>query len=82
MDQRYSKGKKQVNILCILNGERQHYITVKKLPANNGDDCCLDCSHLFRTKNKLESHIKLCENKDICKVETSSEDTKKLEFHQ
>ena len=42
----------------------------------------LDCSHLFRTKNKLESHIKLCENKDICKVETSSEDTKILEFHQ
>ena len=35
-----------------------------------------------RTKNKLESHKKGCENKDFCKVIMPSEDTKILEFNQ
>ena len=40
----------------------------------------LDCLHLFRTKNKIESHKKLCENKDFCNVVMPSEDNKILEF--
>ena len=36
----------------------------------------------FRTKNKLESHRKKCENKDFCSVIMPSEDTKILEFNQ
>ena len=48
-----------------------HYLAVKKLPAllreitskNNGDFYYLICLHSFRTKNKLESHKKSCENK-------------------
>ena len=42
----------------------------------------MNCLHSFRTKNKLESHKKLCENKDFCNVIMSSEDTKILEFNQ
>ena len=38
--------------------------------------------HSFRTKNKLESHNKVCKNKDFCNVITPSEDTKMLEFYQ
>ena len=30
------------------------------------DFYCLACLHLFRTKNKLESHKKVRENKDFC----------------
>ena len=35
---------------------------------NNGDFYCLNCLHPFRTKNKLELHKKVCENKDFCNV--------------
>ena len=32
----------------------------------NGDFCCLNCLHSFRTKKKNFNHIKKCENKHIC----------------
>ena len=74
----------------IPNGEGWHYIAVKKLPAllrevmskHNGDCYCLDCFHSFRTKNKLESHKKVCEIKSFCNVVVPSEDSKTLEFIQ
>ena len=49
---------------------------------HNGDYYCLNCLHSFRTKNKLESHIKVYENKDFCNVVMPSENTKTLEFNQ
>ena len=62
----------------------------KKLPAllkriiskHHGDFYCLNCLHSFATENKRESHKKVCENKDYCKIIMSSEDTKILEFNQ
>ena len=48
----------------------------------NGDTYCLNCLHFFRAKNKLESHKKLCENKNFCDVVMPPEDTKVLEFNQ
>ena len=50
----------------IPNGEKWHYLAVKKLSAllrtitskNNGDFYYLNCLHSFRTKNKLDSHKK------------------------
>ena len=42
----------------------------------------LICLCSFRIKNKLESHKKICENKDFSSVEMPSEDTKILEFNQ
>ena len=48
---------------------------------NYGDFHCLNCLHSFRTKNKLESHKKVCENKDFCNVIMPSEDTKILEIN-
>ena len=75
----------------ISNGEKQrHYLAVKKLSAllreitskNNVDFYCLNSFHSFRTKKKLESHTRVCENKDFCNVIMSSEDTKILEFNQ
>ena len=38
------------------------------LSKHDGDFYCLNCFHLFRTKNKLESHKKVCENKEFCNV--------------
>ena len=46
------------------------------------DFYCLNCLNSFRTKNKLESHIRLCENKDFCNIVMSSEDAKILEFNK
>ena len=49
---------------------------------NCGDFYCLNCLHSFRTKNKLESHKRGCENKNFCYVNMPSDDTKILEFNQ
>ena len=43
---------------------------------------CLNCLRSVRTKIKLESHEKVCENKDICGVLMPSEDTQVLEFNK
>ena len=49
---------------------------------NSGCFYCLNCVHLFGTKNKLELHKRVCENKYFCNIVMSSEDTKTLEFNQ
>ena len=67
-----------------------HYLVVKDLlvlsrevtSKNNGDFYYLNCRHSFRTKKKLESHKKLCENKDFYNRIMPSEDTKILEINQ
>ena len=82
-----SNGEKQ----CEAKSEgRWHYLAVKKLSAllkritskNNGEFYCLNCLYFFRTKNKLESHKRACENKDFCNGNMPSDDTKILEFNQ
>ena len=72
------------------NGEGWRYLAAEHLLAlfrgitskNNGDFYCLNCPHSLRTKNKLESHNKICENKDFCIVIMYFEDTKALECNQ
>ena len=40
-----------------------------KLSAkHHGDFYCLNCLYFFATEKKLESHNKVCENKDFCNV--------------
>ena len=46
------------------------------------DFYCLNCPHSFATEKKIESHKKVCQNKDFCNVIMPSEDTKILEFNQ
>ena len=56
------KRKKQVILLMITDkNNRWHYLVVKTLSllfrgitsSNNGDFCCLNCFHSYRTLNKL-----------------------------
>ena len=42
----------------------------------------MDCLHSFRTENKLESHKKVCKNKDFFGIVMPSEKDKILEFNQ
>ena len=47
-----------------------------------GDFYCLNYIPSFRTINKLESHKRVCGNKDFYNVIMPSEDTRILEFNQ
>ena len=40
---------------------------------HHGEFYCLNCFHSFRTEYKLESHNKVCENKDFCNMIMLSE---------
>ena len=80
----------KVIFLMIPNGKIWHHIAEKKPSAllkngdiyNNDGLYCLNCLHSFKTKNKLESHKKVYENKDFCNDVMPSEDTKILKFNQ
>ena len=85
-----SNREKQIVFSMLPNGEKLYYLAVKKLSAllrgitskNYGDFHCLNCLHSSRTKNKIELHKRVCENKDFCEIIMPSEDTKVLEFNQ
>ena len=60
----------------ISHGEKWHYLTSRSLIAllegitskYKGDSYCLNCFHLYRTKEALEKRMKVCEDKDYCDI--------------
>ena len=42
---------------------------------NNSDFYCLNCFCSYRTKNKLDLHKKVCQNRDYCQVDEESSTT-------
>ena len=63
--------------------QQKSYQRYKKIaPKHKGGFYYLNCFHFFRKKRKLESHIRVCENKGFCNIIMPSEDTKILEFNQ
>ena len=56
----------------ITDGEKWHYTAGKRLSGlfrgvtgnSNSDFYCLNCFHANRTKNKLETRKRTCENHD------------------
>ena len=82
--------EKQAILLMITDSEKWHYIAVTRLSGllrgvtgnNNGDFYCLNCFHSYRTKNKLETHKKICENHDYFDVEMPNEDNKIIKYNQ
>ena len=80
----------QIVLLMINDGEKWHYLCVKKLSAllrgltsnHNGDVYCMNCFKSFRTKCKLEVHKKICENDDYCYVQMPTDRNKMLEYNQ
>ena len=81
--------EKQIILLIISNGENWHYLVVKSLSglltgitANHKEDFyCLNCFHSYRTKNKLEAHKKICENRDYCRVEMPTNDNNIIKYN-
>ena len=82
--------EKQVILLMISNGENWHYLVVKSLSglltgitSNHKEDFyCLNCFHSYRTKNKLEAHKKICENRDYCRIEIPTKDNNAIRYNQ
>ena len=82
--------EKQVILLMISNGDNWHYLTVKNLSRllrgitsnHDGDFYCLNCFHSYRTKNKLEAHEKIRENRDYCHVEMPTKDNNTIKYNQ
>ena len=81
--------EKQIILLMISNGETWHYLVVKSLSGlltgttsdHNEDFYCLNCFHSYRTKNKLEAHKKICENRDYCRVEMPTNDNNIIKYN-
>ena len=79
----------QIFLLMITDGEKWHYLAVKKLSAllkgktskHDGDFYCLNCLHSYRTENKLKKHYNVCQNHDYCYVEMPKEDNKILKYN-
>ena len=73
----------------ISNGQNWHYLVLKKLSGllrritstHKGDFYCLNCFHSFRTKNKLETYKKICENHDYCHVEMPTKDNNTIKYN-
>ena len=80
---------KQIILLMISNGENWHYLVVKSLSglltgitSNHKEDFyCLNCFHSYRTKNKLEAHKKICQNRDYCRVEMPTKDYNVIKYN-
>ena len=47
---------------------------------HNGDYHCLNCFHLYSTKEKLEKHENVCDDHDYCYLEMSN-DNKILKYN-
>ena len=56
-----------------LEGKKLFASLREILSEPDGDNCSLNF-FIFQNKDKLESHKKVCENKDFCNVVIPSED--------
>ena len=80
----YNTEQNQVILLMIIDGKKWHNVTVKSLSAllrgiksNHKEDfCCLNCFHLYSTKEKLKKHEKVCNGHDCFYKEMPDEDNK------
>ena len=73
----------------ITDGEKWHYLVVKNLSGllkgiistHEKDFYCLNYFHSYRTKNKLESHKKMCGNHDYYHVEMPTKDNNIIKYN-
>ena len=81
-----NKRKKQVILLMITNGKKQHYLAVTDISAlfqrissnHDGDFYCLNCFSSYTTKNKPEE---ICNNNDSCRIDMPSWSEKTLKYN-
>ena len=72
-----STRENQIILLMISDGEKWHYLTVKRLRAllkgrtskHGGYFYCLNCFNSYASEKSLVNHKKVCEDKDYCYIE-------------
>ena len=82
----------QVIYLMITDGEKWHYLAIKRLYAlfrgitskHDGDIYCLNCFQSYTTENKLKKHKKVekLKNHDYCYAEMPEEYNKTLKYNE
>ena len=73
----------------ITDGKKCHYLVIKNLSrllkgitsTHEKYFYCINCFHSYRTKNKLESHKKICENHGYCRVELPTKDDNIIKYN-
>ena len=83
------KRKNKVIPFMITDGEKWHYLAVKRLSAllrgitskREEDFYCLNCFHSYSTKDKLKKHKDVCENHDYCYIEMPKKNNKILKYN-
>ena len=63
------------------DGEKWHYLAVKKISALLRDLYCLNCLHSHRTEEKFKKHKDVCKNHNYCYAEMPKEDNKALKYN-
>ena len=82
------KRENQVILLMITEGRKWHYLPVKSLltlfrgitSSHKENFYCLNCFHLYGTKNKLKKHEKVCDDHYYCYVEMPNKHNKILKY--
>ena len=46
-----------------------------------GNFYCLNCLHIYRTKDKLKKHENVCKNYDYCNVDMPNKDNRTLKYN-
>ena len=84
-----NKGKKQVILLMITNGKKQHYLAVtdisamlKRISSNHKEDFyCLNCFNSYTSKNKLKEHEEICNNHDSYQIKMPKQVEQVLKYN-
>ena len=51
------------------------------IPNHDGGFDCLNCFYLYRTKETLKKHKKVCKDHDYCFIQMPDEDKKILKYN-
>ena len=83
-----NKRKKQVILLMISNGKKQHYLPVtdlfallKRFSSNHKEDFyCLHCFKSYTSKNKLKEHEQICNTHNSYRIEMPKQVEKNIKL--
>ena len=67
--------------MALFSSKKLTRIIKRNNICHEKDFYCLNCFHSYRTKNKLESHKKICGNHDYCHVEMPTKDNNNIKYN-
>ena len=67
--------------MALFSSKKLITIIKRNTSTHEKDFFCLNCFHSYRTKSKLESHKKICENHDYCHVEMPTKDNNIIKYN-